>query len=106
MRRTVARLKTTSLSIVSRDLLANKTARGPVGGMHKGGFCGAVKTPLVGGAGRLCRPAWGEPAPPRLTLGGNEKGGSNSFCELPSLVLQFRRLDDCPNGPSRARSRK
>jgi hypothetical protein len=52
-------------------------------------------SPRVGGAGRIdaCQrfllatqraPAWGEPTPPRLALGGNGKGGSNSL--LPQAI--------------------
>jgi hypothetical protein len=36
---------------------------------------------------RSVLPAWGEPTPPRLALGGNGKGGSNSL--LPQAILSF-----------------
>ena len=53
------------------------------------------ETPLAGGAAAGAVPAvlagaeraaaWGEPSPPRLSLGGNGKGGSNSL--LPQAIL-------------------
>jgi len=38
---------------------------------------------------RSVLPAWGEPTPPRLALGGNGKGGSNSLLPQAISVISF-----------------
>lgn len=55
----------------------------PFGGMHKGGFSGAVLNPLLWGEARLFAP-WGEPARPGVPPeGGMRKGAIQVFFNRP-----------------------